>query len=92
MRATNFANELKNKVRGNCFHASTLVSSLQSEIHVTIEFLLIFGEANFVEVSKIHEIREICSLRKRHPTVDVCFINTHVTIITLVHNNNLLDQ
>ena len=33
---------------------STLVSSLQSAM---IEFLLIFGETNFMEVPKIHEIR-----------------------------------
>ena len=46
-----------------------MVSSLQSAIHVTIEFPLIFGETNFVEVPKIHEISEICSPQKSHPTV-----------------------
>ena len=51
------------------FHESTLVSSLQFAIHVTIEFLLIFGETNFVEVPKIHEICEICSPQKRCPKV-----------------------
>ena len=38
-----------------------LVSSLQSAIRVTIEFSLIFGKTNFVEVAKIHEIHKICS-------------------------------
>ena len=42
------------------------LSSLQSAISVTIEFSLIFGETNFVEVPKI---RKICSSQKRHPTV-----------------------
>ena len=49
------------EVRGNHFHESTLVSSIQSAIRVTIAFLLIFGETNFVEVPTIHEIHEICS-------------------------------
>ena len=52
-RATNFANGLKKEVQGNYYHKSTLISSLQSAIHVTIEFPLIFGETNFVEVPKI---------------------------------------
>ena len=55
LRATNFVNGLKKKVRRNCFHESTLVSSLQSAICVMIEFLLIFSETNFMEVPKIHE-------------------------------------
>ena len=41
------------KVRGNHFHESTLVSSLQSEIRVTIEFPMIFGKTNFVEAKQI---------------------------------------
>ena len=53
------------EVRGKHFHESTLVSSLQSAIHVTIEFPLIFGETNFVEVPKIHEIHKICSPRQK---------------------------
>ena len=58
-RATNFVNGLyKKEVRDNCFHESTLMSSLHSAISVTIEFLLIFGETNFVKVPKIHEIRK----------------------------------
>ena len=69
-RATNFANGLKKEVRGNYFHDSILVSSLQSAICVMIEFPLIFSEKKFVEVSKIHEIHKICSPRKRCPTVN----------------------
>ena len=67
-RATNFTNGLKKKVWGNYFHESTLVSSFQSVICVMIEFLLIFGDTNFVEVSKIHKI---CSPQKRPPVVNV---------------------
>ena len=37
-------------MQANYFYESTLVSSLQFAIHVTIEFLLTFGEINFVEV------------------------------------------
>ena len=58
LRATNFVNGLKKKVRRNYFHESTLVSSLQSAICVMIEFSLIFSETNYMEVSKI---REICN-------------------------------
>ena len=43
------------------------MSSLQSAICVTIGFLLIFGETNFVEAPKIHKIRETCSPRKKVP-------------------------
>ena len=43
------------------YRLEKLQSSLQSAIHVTIEFPLIFHETFFVEVPKIHEIREICS-------------------------------
>ena len=59
-------NGLRKEVRGDYFHESTLVSSLQPAIHVTIEFLLIFGETSFV---KIHEIHKICSSRKKLRTV-----------------------
>ena len=45
------------------------MSSLQSVIHVMIEFLLIFSEANFVEVPNFHEICKICSHQKRCSTV-----------------------
>ena len=52
------------EVQGSHFHESTLLSSLQSAIRVTIEFSLIFGETNFLEGPKIHEIHEICSPQK----------------------------
>ena len=58
-------NGLKKVVRGNYFHESTLVSSLQSAIHVMIEFLLNFGETNFVKVPKIHEIYKVVALEKK---------------------------
>ena len=32
-----------------------------------MEFLLIFGETNFVEIPKIHKIHEICSPQKKAP-------------------------
>ena len=44
-----------------------LVSSLQSVICVTIEFPLIFGKTNFMEVPKIHKIRKIYSPGKKAP-------------------------
>ena len=53
LRATIFVNKLKKEVRGNYIHESTLVSSLQSAIRVTIKFLLIFDETNFVEFKQI---------------------------------------
>ena len=52
------------EVRRKHFHESTLVSSLQFVIRVTIEFPLIFSKKNFVEVPKIHEI---CSPWKKVP-------------------------
>ena len=48
LRATNFANGLKKEVQGNYFYESTLMSSLQSAIQVTMEFPLIFGKTNFM--------------------------------------------
>ena len=50
LSATNSVNGLKKEVRENYFHESTLGSSLQSAILVTIEFLLIFSEMNFVKL------------------------------------------
>ena len=47
---TNFAKESSRK------QFSRIYISLQSAIHVTIGFPIIIGEANFVEVRKIHEI------------------------------------
>ena len=38
---------------------------MHDAIRVAMEFLLIFGETNFVEVLKIHEIRKIYSPRKK---------------------------
>ena len=64
LRATNFTDGLKTDVRENYYYKSTLVSSLQSAIYVTIEFPLIFSETNFVEAPKIHKIHEIFSLQK----------------------------
>ena len=56
------------EVWGNHFQEYTLVSaSLQFAIHVTIGFPLIFGETNFMEVPKIHEIHVSCSPRKKAP-------------------------
>ena len=59
----------KGTKKGNYLHESTLMSSLQSVIRVTIEFPLIFSETNLVEVPKMYEIRKICRPQKRHPTV-----------------------
>ena len=73
-RATNFANQLKKEIRGNYFHESTLVSSLLTAICVTIEFSLIFGETNFVQVPKIHKIYEICSPQERRPTLQYNYV------------------
>ena len=42
-------------------------SSVQPAIRVTTEFPPIFSETNFVEVLKIHKIREICSPHKKEP-------------------------
>ena len=57
-RVTNFANGLKKEVRGNYFHKSTLVSSLQSTMCVMIEFLLVFMKST-----------KFVALEKRHPMV-----------------------
>ena len=45
---------------------SWIYISLQSAICVTIGFLIIFGETNFMEVQKI---RKICNPQERCPTV-----------------------
>ena len=54
-------------------------------IHVMIEFLLIFGEPNFVEVPKI---LEICSPRKRCPKVSSDALSQRLTHcrFTLFHD------
>ena len=67
-RATNFANGARKRVHGNYFHETTLAEFFT--IHVNLhmmEFPLIFAETNFVEVPKIHEIREIYGPQKRAP-------------------------
>ena len=46
LRATNFENGTKKGVRGSYFHKTTLAICMN--LHV-MEFLLIFGETNFVE-------------------------------------------
>ena len=57
LRATNFANGARKGVCGNYFNKMTLVElfTIHMNLHV-MEFPLIFGETNFVEVTKIHEI------------------------------------
>ena len=71
-RATNFTNGLKRKLEETIFtNLHWYLASLQSAIRVTIKFLLIFGETIFVEVPKIHEIREVCSPQKVCPTVTI---------------------
>ena len=70
-------------VHGNYFHESTLVSSLQPTICVMIEFLLILGETNFMEVPKIHKI---CSFQKRYSTVslfNLALLSSKVLILFL---------
>ena len=57
-------NGLKREFQGNYFHKSTLVSSLQSAVCVMIEFLLIFGETNFVEVLKSTKSAKIVAHEK----------------------------
>ena len=66
LRATNFANGARKGVRGNYFHETTLAElfTIHMNLHA-MEFLLIFGETNFVEVPKIHEICIIYGPRKR---------------------------
>ena len=61
-----FCEWTKKEVRGNYFHKSTLVSSLQSTIHVMIEFPLIFSKTYFVEVPKIHKN---CSPQEKAPYI-----------------------
>ena len=72
-------NGLRREVRGNSFHKSTLVSSLQPVIRVTKEFLLIFGETNF---AKIHKIHKICSSQKSSIRYEVLLL-----LIVLLYTN-----
>ena len=48
---------------------SALMSSLQSVICVTIEFLLTFSETNFMELPKATKFVKFVALKKRRPTV-----------------------
>ena len=55
--ATNFANGARKGVRGNYFHETTLAKLFTIHVNLhAMEFPLIFGEANFMEVPKIREI------------------------------------
>ena len=54
----------KKEVQGNYFHKSTLVSSLQSAIRVTIEFPPLVGETNFVESPKFTKSAKFVALKK----------------------------
>ena len=65
------------------YRLEKLQSSLQSAIHVTIEFPLIFHETFFVEVPKIHKIREICSPQKGTLQYYICmqYEKKHTIII-----------
>ena len=56
-RAINFANGARKGVRGNYFHETTLAELFTTHVNLhMMEFPLIFGETNFVEVPKIRKI------------------------------------
>ena len=65
-----FVNGARKGVRGNYFHETTLTElfTIHMNLHV-MEFPLIFGERNFMEVPRICEIRKIYGPRKKCPTV-----------------------
>ena len=64
-RATNFANGARKAVCGNYFHKTTLAELFTIHVNLhAMEFPLIFGETNFVEVPKI---RKIYGPQKRAP-------------------------
>ena len=67
-KATNFVNGLKKKVNLRK-QFSQIYFSLQSAIRIMIGFLLIFRWNKFRGSSKIHKIREICTIQKRRPVV-----------------------
>ena len=59
-RATNFVNEAKRSLWQLYFHETTLVALFTIHVNLYVmEFPLIFGETNFMEVTKIRKIREI---------------------------------
>ena len=63
-RATNFANEAKEGVCGNYFHKTTLVALFRIHMNLhAMEFPLIFGKTNFVEVTKM----KFMALKERAP-------------------------
>ena len=65
LRATNFVN---GKFGETIFmYESTMVPSLQSAIHVTIEFPLIFSETNFMEIPKSTKSTKFVALEKKVP-------------------------
>ena len=58
-------NGAKKGVCGNYFHKTTLAELFTIHVNLhTMEFLLIFGETNFVEVPKIHESHKIYGPQK----------------------------
>ena len=70
MRATNFANGARKGVYGNYFHGMTLAELFTLHVNLqAMEFPLIFGETNFVEVPKSTKSANLRPLKKEHPTV-----------------------
>ena len=67
-RVANFANGARKGVHGNYFHETILAElfTIHVNLHV-MEFPLIFGETNFVEVPKIREFTKFTTLEKRAP-------------------------
>ena len=74
-RATNFMNGARKGVRGNYFHETTLAELFTIHVNLhTMEFLLIFGETNFVEVPRICKIY---GPQKRAP-YGIIYISIHI--------------
>ena len=62
-----------------------MVSSLQSIIRVMIEFSIIFGETDFVEV--LNFAKFVAHKKPPYSMSIVCFIRMfHVLIILIIHN------
>ena len=68
LRAINFANGARKGVCGNYFHEPTLAElfTIHMNLHA-MEFPLIFGETNFVEVPKSTKSTKFMALEKRAP-------------------------
>ena len=67
LKGYKFANGANKGVRGNYFCETTLVALFTIHVNLyAMEFPLIFGETNFVEVPKIHKIHEIYGPRKKN--------------------------